>query len=242
MSPLSPLQQALLTQLEDIDRICKNNNIPYSLVCGTLLGAIRHGGFIPWDDDVDIIMTRPAFTRFQAVYEKEKNPGLVLDLKDTWVPRIRFKNDAGSPFSDIFILDRLPNSPLVSKIHIFLLYLLQGMLKENTQYPSFSLPKRLFLRTTHLLGLPFSKKQKIAWYQRLSQASKKGSKVFMANGAYHDLFIHWEEETFRQLILHDFEHLSLPVPKAYKDVLTGFFGPNYMIPPPPSERIAKHSL
>lgn len=242
MSHLSPLQQKLLTQLEDIDRVCKKHNIPYALVCGTLLGAVRHQGFIPWDDDVDIIMTREAFIAFEASYQKEKDSAFVLDLEDTWVPRVKQTNDPNSPFSDIFILDNLPNNSFLAKVQILLLHLLQGMLKENTHYAAFSFSKKVFLRFTHFIGLPFSKKKKITWYHRLSQSSQKGKKVFMANGAYADLFIHWDSEIFTNLKLHVFETLHLPIPSDYAYVLTRFFGPDYMIPPPVSERVAKHTL
>ncbi len=55
---LASLQKALLYMMIDLDRFCKENGIRYSLYAGTLLGAVRHRGFIPWDDDLDICMER----------------------------------------------------------------------------------------------------------------------------------------------------------------------------------------
>lgn len=62
---------AQLEVLQEIDRICSKYDIPWFADCGTLLGAVRHGGFIPWDDDVDICMTRDNYQKFLAVAEKE---------------------------------------------------------------------------------------------------------------------------------------------------------------------------
>lgn len=67
---LSQLQETLLGMLIDIKKVCDENRISYMLSGGTLLGAIRHQGFIPWDDDVDIMMLRNEYLRFRRVFEK----------------------------------------------------------------------------------------------------------------------------------------------------------------------------
>lgn len=73
------LQLVELEILEEIDRICKNNNIDYFISGGTLLGAIRHKGFIPWDDDIDIAMTRKNYNKFTAACLKELNNKYIID-------------------------------------------------------------------------------------------------------------------------------------------------------------------
>ena len=61
---IQELKQLMLLILEDIDSFCRSNGINYFLAYGTLIGAVRHKGFIPWDDDIDIWMPRPDYMRF----------------------------------------------------------------------------------------------------------------------------------------------------------------------------------
>ena len=70
-SMLRRQQMKMLDILLHVDKICKQHNIPYWLSSGTLLGAVRHGGFIPWDDDVDIEMLREDYLRFEQVFEDD---------------------------------------------------------------------------------------------------------------------------------------------------------------------------
>ncbi len=72
-STLRESQLLMLQGLIEIDRICKKNSIPYWLDAGTLLGAVRHTGFIPWDDDIDICMTRTDYEHFLRAAEAELN-------------------------------------------------------------------------------------------------------------------------------------------------------------------------
>ena len=69
--------------LEEIDRLCRRHSISYWLDGGTLLGAVRHGGFIPWDDDIDIAMRREDMERFAAEAAGELPPDLFLQTRAT---------------------------------------------------------------------------------------------------------------------------------------------------------------
>lgn len=80
---LKKVQNTEIKILDEIDRICKKNNIEYFLAGGTLLGAIRHNGFIPWDDDIDIAMDQKNYNKFLQIAENELQDNFVLDCYKT---------------------------------------------------------------------------------------------------------------------------------------------------------------
>lgn len=79
---LQEIHKVLLEILVSIDKCCRENNIEYSLSYGTLLGAVRHKGFIPWDDDIDLMMTRDNLNRFISHYKDNKYVLISNDTKD----------------------------------------------------------------------------------------------------------------------------------------------------------------
>ena len=78
---LAELQSISLSILCKIDSFCRNNNIRYSLTYGTLIGAVRHKGFIPWDDDVDIMMPRPDYERFLSEFKSDEEVMLISEYQ-----------------------------------------------------------------------------------------------------------------------------------------------------------------
>jgi len=82
-SQLRNAQKRMLEMLIFLDEVCQKNNIPYWLDCGTLLGAVRHKGFIPWDDDVDIGMMRKDIPKFIKAVEQEKKTTFVMQTRKT---------------------------------------------------------------------------------------------------------------------------------------------------------------
>ncbi len=238
---LEQIHEELLCQLRDITAVCEKHGIQYNLMCGTLLGAVRHKGFIPWDDDVDLVMTREEFTRFRKVYPRECDQTFELTYLDTWTPRVMNRDpEKAAAFTDFFILDPLPPEGWRRKFHLLHLHLLQGMMKKNTDYSRFNLKNKILLHATHLLGLPFSYQWKADRYEKVSTAVKSGKDLHMSNGAFELMTHVWHAEQFAEKIKVPFEDVEALIPVKYKEVLTILFGPDYMTPPPVEERVAKH--
>lgn len=118
---LEEIQQAELEILREFDRICREEGLRYSLVGGTLLGAVRHKGFIPWDDDIDVAMPRPDYERFRKLTfdgtyalkgfpDEEDEDTLFSKFVDTSI-RVKetfLKNDLHL-WIDVFPIDGLPS-------------------------------------------------------------------------------------------------------------------------------------
>ena len=111
---LRDYQLALLSILKEMDRVCTKHGFKYMLSGGTLLGAVRHGGFIPWDDDIDTDMMRDDYEKFAQVFNEEAtNPDLYCELwrdknaSATCMLKIKHRN-IPQAFIDIFPLDYYP--------------------------------------------------------------------------------------------------------------------------------------
>lgn len=91
---LNKLHRDILTIMDEIDRICKENKLRYYLMCGSCLGAVRHHGFIPWDDDLDIAMPRKDFDKFIALFSKSEKDVMSEKLYIRWVTTENYYNHA----------------------------------------------------------------------------------------------------------------------------------------------------
>ena len=90
------LKEVQLQIMDYVDYFCRTNNINYTLACGSLIGAIRHGGFIPWDDDIDIHILRKDYIRFTEMWNAHK------DVHPFELINIESGNNMGYPFGKIY--------------------------------------------------------------------------------------------------------------------------------------------
>ena len=143
-------------------------------------------------------------------------------------------------FTDLFILDHMPQAGIRRKLWFLHLHLLQGMMKHDVDYSRFNLKNRVLLYATHVLGLPFTTKWKAKRYEKVSARYKTGNDLCMSNGAFELMMHVWHPDQFEELIQEQFENVRVSIPKKYDEVLTILFGKDYMTPPPVNERVAKH--
>lgn len=144
---LRKLQLIELEMIEEVHRICEKHNIKYSIIGGTLLGAVRHKGFIPWDDDADIAMLREEYEKFRNICKKEldKSKFCFQDYRNTkgyrWgYAKIRRKDtlflreyQEDMPYNqgifiDIFPVDYVPNNIILRSIRNFECYCIRKIL------------------------------------------------------------------------------------------------------------------
>ena len=238
---LEEIHEELLCQLRDIVAICDRHGIEYNMMCGSLLGAVRHKGFIPWDDDIDLLITRENFEKLRRIYPEECDKRFELTYLNTWTPRVMNRDpEKAAAFTDFFILDSVPPAGWKRKVWYLKLHILQGMMKKNVDYSRFNLKNKIMLFGTHILGLPFSTEWKARMYEKISTQNPPSDEVCMSNGAF-GLGQHiWNPEQFKEKITVKFEDVDVLIPAKYDEVLTVLFGPDYMTPPPVEERVAKH--
>ena len=238
------VQRYLLPMLVDIDAFCRANNIEYSLMGGGLLGAVRHQGFVPWDDDLDIIFTRENYEKFiRLAPEKLTNYCLVGSI---WVRRITLKDnphaDTEEGCIDLFVFDNVPDSNWKAALKNLLLKTLQGMLKQKVKYKKYSLSQKILAFGTYCVGRLFTYKFKLYLYDSVSKwGNGKPCKKVNNYVTYYSMIssMKYDADKINRYMDAEFEGKTVRIFKEYHHILTTQFG-DYMTPTPEGKRMPTH--
>lgn len=261
------LQHELTIMLSDIYEICKKYNIKMFLLGGSALGAVRHKGFIPWDDDIDISMTRKDYNRFVKIFNKELGKKYILCAPNVYknpkarFPKILKKNsymeeicDSRNKklcrvFVDIFILENIPENRVLRKLHGNLcncLEVISGCVSFRTNadktardfYKKAGLAQ-YYLRIT--AGTLFAFLPERVWFNLVDKCcnyKKESNWVAIPTGRKHYFGEILEKDKLFPLVEMEFEGKKFPVFSGYDYYLKNLYGDYMKIPP--VEKREKH--
>jgi len=257
---LEELQRFCLDILKDVAGFCERNGIHYSLGYGTLLGAVRHGGFIPWDDDIDVMMPREDYEKFRTSYRSERfsfvdnrnTPdcyiafGRVCDTEKTVsssrIPWVR--KDVGV-WIDIFPVDRVPDDPETFRRVYDSLFLLMkfnlGIRKAHSSTSSrLSLRDRLKVRIAQRLHPRLVKRNPSDIVKDMNtlislvsaSGSRHWSQLCCPDAGTDEFFM---DEEISEYVKLRFEDSEFFVWKGYEQILRDSYG-DFMALPPKNKR------
>ena len=255
---LEGLKQAQLSILLDVHDFCLNNNINYFLAHGTLIGAVRHKGFIPWDDDIDIAMPRQDYDRFISTFNGTYPHLKVLsfDTADKYCypiakvydNRTIMKENIVNTYPgmginiDIFPIDGIPDSPEDAAKHLNRL-IRWGKLREIKQVKlssSRSFAKNILLLLLRILLLPFTNRFFLQKMDNMARSVPYGSTKYAGSIAYFTImFKPVSVSAFQNTVDAPFEGHLFKIPQGYDEWLRNIFG-DYMQLPPEEKRVTHH--
>lgn len=251
-SEINELQKIQLSMLKDFDAVCQRHRISYQLFSGTALGAVRHKGFIPWDDDIDVVMLREDYERFfdSASKELDSNKYYVqrefsehwpmffskLRLNGTTYIEKYHSHDARihqGIYIDIFPCDNLSDSRLMQKLQYIASKIVIAKSLYARGYETNSTVKKCFMQFCRILPTEPFKRLCI----RRNDSSSLKVHTFFGGGKKFERSIFFRE-WFEQSIKMRFEDSEFPVSAHYDEMLRVMYG-DYMIMPTLEQRVCK---
>lgn len=251
-SEINELQKIQLSMLKDFDAVCQKHRISYQLFSGTALGAVRHKGFIPWDDDIDVVMLREDYERFfdSASKELDSNKYYVqrefsehwpmffskLRLNGTTYIEKYHSHDARihqGIYIDIFPCDNLSDNRLMQKLQYIASKIVIAKSLYARGYETNSTVKKCFMQFCRILPTEPFKRLCI----RRNDSSSLKVHTFFGGGKKFERSIYLRE-WFEQSVKMRFEDSEFPVSAHYDEMLRVMYG-DYMIMPTLEQRVCK---
>lgn len=252
---LRKIQLVQIEILKYIDEYCTKNDLRYSIAYGTILGAVRHGGFIPWDDDLDICMPREDYEKFIELWEDTDkyilqnhytNPNFTQSFTKIRKKNTAFvqKTDIGLDyhkgiFVDIFPFDKVPDNTIRKKIQSL------NVLFYNLYTRGYA-PKNngtiVRLASQFILGITprknyFKKSKK--YLSKICKYNYDKKLKYVDVSVTNTMNMYYDNDIFDNMQKIKFENLNVTVMNKYKDFLKIRYG-DYMKLPPESEQTWYH--
>lgn len=244
---LEKLHLEILDIMDEIHKICEENNIKYFMIGGTLLGAIRHGGYIPWDDDLDIAIPREDYERFLIIAPEKLSKSYSL---------VTFDRDSNyhQPFAKVVkkntLFKETPTGNMGIFVDVFPYDYTKGVSKKlifkKNLYRVFcdvpnkfgELPFRFKYLPSIFLRLFLGRKKALRFADSIAQSIKRKGSTHYSNFAsgYKIIRETYPIEWFDNCTLSKFEDRLYYIPENSEGVLSTVFGTNYMQLPPENLR------
>ena len=259
---IDEMRQRLLSMAEYLQNICKENGLKMFLSGGTLLGAVRHKGLIPWDDDIDVHMPRPDYDRLIKIFKEKENIGkyklLSHELNDKYVytfaklvddDTLLIEDDIYSGvdmglYLDIFPIDGLGDAiataeKQMKKMNKYLVMnyalLVKPWRKKCTFFKNFAIELMRCAVKIYGINRLHKKIRKLAKSLPYEQCEYVGEYIDQVGSNR----IVRRSEVYGDSVDMQFEGLKLPAPVGWDKYLTQFYG-DYMQLPPEKKRVATH--
>ena len=255
---IDELKKIQIGILDYIDNFCRKNNINYWIDTGTLLGAVRHKGYIPWDDDIDIGMLRDDYEKFIKLFNKDNKTqykfhcyeidknwyfpyGKVLDENTIMYEPDEETGIKTAVFVDVFIYDNIINDEkIIKKMYKKRdLYTKLSNLQNNKHFVSLNKQKYNFIRYPfYLLMQLFPKRYFVKKNIKNSKKYINSNTNYVGNLTSVTKMI-CSKDVFKSFVDLEFEGKKYKAPIGYEEWLKAFYG-DYMKLPPKEKQVSHH--